>query len=123
MSAVSRPGGFSSAGRELLPGVRYRRARAAGARPPPDAPLQQAAILAREIARDVGTCATSPWLLERTRVDHEPDRAVARRTPTQRGGGFCRPQAPCRVAVRGRRVLLIDDVITTGSTVATVPAP
>jgi ComF family protein len=77
--------------------------------------FNQAAILAREVARLTGL-AYEPLVLERTR-------ATASQVGLSRGarqrnvaGAFAVP--PRRKArVEGRKILLIDDVITTGSTV------
>lgn len=76
----------------------------------------QAALLAAEIAR-------------LTQSDYLPDALLrARRTPIQDGLGIdgrfrnvaqaIRPHAKRSVALRGRKVLLIDDVMTSGATFA-----
>jgi ComF family protein len=78
--------------------------------------FNQAAILAREIARLTGL-RYEPLLLVRTR-------ATASQVGLSRGqrrrnvaGAFAVPQR-FAARVKGRKILLIDDVITTGSTVA-----
>lgn len=77
--------------------------------------FNQAAVLAREVARLTGL-GYEPMLLERTR-------ATASQVGLSRGqrqrnvaGAFAVP-AHFEDRARGRKILLIDDVITTGSTV------
>jgi ComF family protein len=77
--------------------------------------FNQAAILAREVA-DLSHLGYEPLVLERTRPT--ASQVGLSRGARQRNvaGAFSVP--PRREAcVRGRRILLIDDVITTGSTV------
>jgi ComF family protein len=77
--------------------------------------FNQAAILAREVARLTGL-AYEPQVLERRRAT----RAQVGLTRSQRrenvAGAFAVPPSR-RAVIRGRSVLLVDDVITTGATV------
>lgn len=75
----------------------------------------QAAELARRLARRSGL-AYAPLLLERAK--HTPTQgampsAAARRTNVR--GAFRVPK-PARAAVKGKTVLVVDDVLTTGAT-------
>jgi ComF family protein len=77
--------------------------------------FNQAAILAREVARLSGL-AYEPLLLERTRATASQVGLTRGQRRRNVSGAFA---VPPRMAsrVQGRKVLLIDDVITTGSTV------
>ncbi|WP_333794739.1 ComF family protein [Hyphomicrobium sp.] len=76
--------------------------------------FNQAAILAREVARLTGI-GYEPQVLERKRAT--PSQVGLSRLQRQRNvaGAFAVPPR-CRQRVTGRRILLVDDVITTGST-------
>lgn len=77
--------------------------------------FNQAAILAREVARLTGL-AYEPQLLERSRATASQvglSRAERRRNVA---GAFAVPKR-FEGRARGRKILLVDDVITTGSTV------
>jgi ComF family protein len=69
-----------------------------------------AGLLAREFCRRVGT-PFAPGLLERCRDTPQQSRLSARERRTNVAGAFRARPAAC-----GQRVLLIDDVVTTGST-------
>lgn len=76
--------------------------------------FNQAAILAREVARLAGL-AYEPLLLERTRATaSQVGLSRGERHRNVRGAFAVPPHLAPRVA--GRKILLIDDVITTGST-------
>jgi ComF family protein len=77
--------------------------------------FNQAAILAREVAR-VSSLHYEPMALERTRAT--TSQIGLSRAERQRNvaGAFAVPKRRAG-SVRGRRVLLVDDVVTTGSTV------
>jgi ComF family protein len=77
--------------------------------------FNQAAILAREVARLTGL-AFEPLLLERTRATaSQVGLSRAARAKNVAGAFSVPPRGALRI--RGRKILLIDDVITTGSTV------
>jgi len=82
--------------------------------------FNQAAILAREIAARTGL-AYEPMVLERTRAT----RAQVGLTRLQRrdnvSGAFSVPPSQVPV-IRGKSVLLVDDVVTTGATVGACAA-
>jgi ComF family protein len=71
----------------------------------------QAALLARPLARDLGA-PVAPTALERIR--HGPPQARLGAADRARIATSFRVRDPRRV--RGRRVLLVDDVVTTGAT-------
>jgi ComF family protein len=68
------------------------------------------ALLARQLCRRVGA-QFSPELLQRQRVTAQQSRLPARERRANVAGAF-RAQS----AVRGRKIVLLDDVVTTGST-------
>jgi ComF family protein len=68
------------------------------------------ALLARQLCRRVGA-QFSPELLQRQRVTAQQSRLPARERRANVAGAFC-----AQSAVRGRQIVLIDDVVTTGST-------
>ncbi|WP_439543758.1 ComF family protein [Hyphomicrobium sp.] len=78
--------------------------------------FNQAAILAREVAR-VSGLRYEPMVLERTRATTSQIGLSRGERQRNVAGAFAVPKRRAE-AVRGRRVLLIDDVVTTGSTVA-----
>jgi ComF family protein len=82
--------------------------------------FNQAAILAREIAGRTGL-AYEPMALERTRAT----RAQVGLTRSQRrqnvSGAFSVPASRASV-ITGKRILLVDDVVTTGATVGACAA-
>lgn len=78
--------------------------------------FNQAAILAREVAR-VSGLRYEPMVLERTRATTSQIGLSRGERQRNVAGAFAVPKRRA-AAVRGRRVLLIDDVVTTGSTVA-----
>jgi predicted amidophosphoribosyltransferase len=67
-------------------------------------------LLARQLCRRVGA-QFSPELLQRQRVTAQQSRLPARERRANVAGAFC-----AQSAVRGRQIVLIDDVVTTGST-------
>ncbi len=73
--------------------------------------FDQAAVLARELSRHLGVPVAEA--LRRTRHT-DPQAGLARRQRRLNVRGCFRAAAP--ETVRGRRVLLIDDVLTTGAT-------
>ena len=74
----------------------------------------QAALLASEIARDIGAVLAARGLV---RARHTPQQAhLDRAARLVNVEGAFRARWPSRV--RGRRVLLVDDVCTTGATLA-----
>ena len=77
--------------------------------------FNQSAILAAELARCSGH-RTAPMALKRTRATAPQFGLTAAQRQTNVRGAFCVP-ARHRGEIKGRRVLLIDDVITTGATV------
>ena len=77
--------------------------------------FNQAAILAREVAR-VSGLAYEPMALERTRATTSQIGLSRGERQRNVAGAFAVPKRRA-AGVRGRRVLLIDDVVTTGSTV------
>jgi ComF family protein len=106
---------LAEAGRELLPGtdtivaVPLSRLRLLQRQ------FNQAAVLAGELARQAGIPA-DPMLL--TRVRSTPSQVGMTRDQRRRNvaGAFSVPRHR-RAALRGRNVLLVDDVVTTGATV------
>ena len=78
--------------------------------------FNQAAILAREVAR-VSGLRYEPMVLERTRATTSQIGLSRGERQRNVAGAFAVPKRRAE-AVQGRRVLLIDDVVTTGSTVA-----
>ena len=77
--------------------------------------FNQAAILAREVAR-VSGLTYEPMALERTRATTSQIGLSRGERQRNVAGAFAVPKRRA-AGVRGRRVLLIDDVVTTGSTV------
>jgi ComF family protein len=77
--------------------------------------FNQAAILAREVAR-VSGLLYEPIALERTRATMSQIGLSRGERQRNVAGAFAVPKRRA-AGVRGRRVLLIDDVVTTGSTV------
>ena len=69
-----------------------------------------AALLGRELCRRAGA-RFSPELLQRQRVTAQQSRLPARERRANVAGAF-----HAESAVRGRNIVLIDDVVTTGST-------
>lgn len=69
-----------------------------------------AALLARELCRRVGA-SFSPELLQRARVTAQQSRLPARERRANVAGAF-----RAHASVRGLEVALLDDVVTTGST-------
>lgn len=78
--------------------------------------FNQSAILAREVARIAGL-AYEPLLLERTRATASQVGLTRLQRKENVAGAFAVPER-LRDRVRGRHIVLVDDVITTGSTVA-----
>lgn len=103
------------AGRELLPGVdlivpvpltRWRLMRRQ---------FNQSAVLAREIARTTGI-PTDPLALIKTRTTPPQVGLTRAQRRVNVRGAFSVP-ARRKGAIEGRKILLVDDVITTGATV------
>jgi ComF family protein len=106
---------LAEAGRELLPGTDV-------IVPVPLSWLRlvrrqfnQAAVLAGELSRQTGV-ATDPLLLERTRSTRSQVGMTREQRRRNVAGAFGVPKRR-RGELRGRNVLLLDDVITTGATV------
>ena len=106
---------LAEAGRELLPGID-------AIVPVPLARLRllqrqfnQAALLAGELARQAGI-AMHPLLLRRVRATRSQV-GMTREQRRRNVAGAFRVTERGRAALRGRNVLLIDDVATTGATV------
>lgn len=76
----------------------------------------QAALLAYAVARLAGNIPVEPTLLVRSRRTRALKRAGAEKRAATVSGAFAVPERR-RARLAGRRVLLIDDVYTTGSTV------
>jgi len=106
---------LADAGRELLPGidvivpVSLSRLRLLQRQ------FNQAAVLGGELSRQTGI-PTDPLLLTRTRSTRSQVGMTRDQRRRNVAGAFAVP-ARRRAALRGRNVLLIDDVITTGATV------
>ncbi len=77
--------------------------------------FNQAAILAREVARQTGL-TYEPLLLERTRATESQVGLTRDQRRRNVSGAFIVPERR-RADIEGKSVLLIDDVLTTGSTV------
>jgi ComF family protein len=77
--------------------------------------FNQAAILAREVARLTGL-AYEPLLLERTRATESQVGLTRDQRRRNVSGAFAVPERR-RADIEGKSILLIDDVLTTGSTV------
>jgi ComF family protein len=108
---------LAEAGRELLPGIDV-------IVPVPLSRLRllqrqfnQAAVLAGELSRQTGVPA-DPLLLIRTRSTRSQVGMTRDQRRRNVAGAFA-VLARRRAALRGRNVLLIDDVVTTGATVET----
>jgi len=106
---------LADAGRELLPGIDV-------IVPVPLSRLRllqrqfnQAAVVGGELSRQTGI-PTDPLLLTRTRSTRSQVGMTRDQRRRNVAGAFAVP-ARRRAALRGRNVLLIDDVITTGATV------
>jgi ComF family protein len=106
---------LAEAGRELLPGIdmivpvplsRWRLLQRQ---------FNQAAVLAGELARQTGIAA-DPLLLMRIRSTRSQVGMTRDQRRRNVAGAFSVPRHR-RAALRGRSVLLIDDVVTTGATV------
>jgi ComF family protein len=106
---------LAEAGRELLPGTdmlvpvplsRWRLIQRQ---------FNQAALLAGELARQTGIPMT-PLALKRVRATRSQVGMTRDQRRRNVSGAFQVPQR-ARAALRGRNVLLIDDVVTTGATV------
>lgn len=76
----------------------------------------QAALLAQGLAR-LGGKPYAPLLLVRRRATPSQGRLSRRRRRLNVAGAFAVPPA-ARRALKGRRVLLVDDVLTTGATLS-----
>jgi ComF family protein len=76
--------------------------------------FNQAAVLARVLAAQVGLPLESEALMRRKRTPTQVRLTKAERQQNLQGAFAVRPEA--RHLISGRRVLLIDDVVTTGST-------
>jgi ComF family protein len=106
---------LAESGRELLPGadlivpVPLARLRLLTRR------FNQAAILAQELSRRTGL-PVAPHVLRRTRATPSQVGLTQDQRRRNVAGAFEVPKNR-RAAVAGRRVLLVDDVITTGATV------
>jgi ComF family protein len=106
---------LAEAGRELLPGadiivpVPLSRLRLLQRQ------FNQAAVLAGELSRQTGIAA-DPLLLTRTRSTRSQVGMTRDQRRRNVAGAFSVP-ARRRACLRGRSVLLIDDVVTTGATV------
>ena len=79
-----------------------------------DRGYNQAALLARPVARAIGA-ELLPLALERTR-DTARQASLAQGARASNVAGAFVVRARCEPFVRGRRVLLVDDVCTTGAT-------
>jgi|SoiMethySBSTD1v2_1073268.scaffolds.fasta_scaffold1022808_1 ComF family protein len=106
---------LAETGRDLLPGIEVMV-------PVPLSRLRllqrqfnQAAVLAGELSRQTGI-PTDPLLLKRTRSTRSQVGMTRDQRRRNVAGAFVVP-APRRAGLRGRNVLLIDDVVTTGATV------
>lgn len=76
----------------------------------------QAAILAAAVARKTGA-AFEPMLLVRTRPT-PPQKALSAEARRRNVAGAIAVRESRREAVRGKRVILVDDVLTTGATLS-----
>ncbi|WP_309625256.1 ComF family protein [Methylibium sp.] len=74
----------------------------------------QAALLARALAARLGTSFQPAWLLRLRDTPHQIALPRERRATNVRGAFAAEPLA--LAALRGRRIALVDDVMTTGST-------
>ena len=77
--------------------------------------FNQSAMLAHEVSRLTGVPA-NPMALRRTRRTRSQVGLTAKQREKNVSGAFAVP-ATMRSSIAGRRILLIDDVITTGATV------
>jgi len=77
--------------------------------------FNQAAILAREVARETGV-PTDPGVLVRVKRTASQIGMTADQRRRNVQAAFQVP-AVCRLAVEGRAIVLVDDVITTGATI------
>jgi ComF family protein len=76
----------------------------------------QAALLARELARLTGKPAIQDLLVRRRRTPSQGGLGAAGRERNVSGAFHVHPRHAARI--KGQRVLLIDDVLTTGATVS-----
>jgi ComF family protein len=72
----------------------------------------QSEALARRLAAGLGLPCQASWLRRVRNTPHQTGRSAADRRTNVRGAFRARPGAP----LRGQSVLLVDDVLTTGST-------
>ena len=107
-AALGRAAGASPAARADL---RRDRAHAAALAPPLAARFNQSDLLAREIARRWNV-PLRRWCAARKRPRRRPGFTSAQRRKNVQGAF----EVKDRASVKGKRILLIDDVLTTGAT-------
>ena len=78
----------------------------------------QAWVLARRVARSLGVAAEAQLLLRVRETAHQLDLPPASREGNVRGAFAVEPRR--RAEIAGRRIAVVDDVMTTGSTAAEI---